>query len=66
MNLSDVITGAVIAAMAAPFGYMLGSIIGAQRACHQELVKIRCAAESLHDHVVPVALLKLQERKASR
>lgn len=50
----------------APFAWMLGKILGVLRSIHKELVKIRLATVSLHDRVVPEALMQKWERMLRR
>lgn len=47
-----------IVVVGSPFAYVLGSILGTLRACHKELVQIRLATTSLHDHVVSAVLTR--------
>ena len=56
----------VLVLVGSPFAYLLGQILGTLTACHKELVRIRLATVSLHDHVLPEVLTRQLLRGVKR
>ena len=63
MSWGDVLA---VTAVAAPIAYILGKMLGYLQQIHQELVRIRLAAESLHDQAVTDILTRRAMRQARR